>query len=79
MADSAEWVAKDPLPKAVARKFAESAVDLQLRVWINDARKRMTTISYITDEVKTQFDQHGLEIPYPRRVVYVKKGEFAEG
>jgi small-conductance mechanosensitive channel len=61
----------------VVRKFAESAVDLQLRVWINDARKRMTTVSYITDTVKGQFDEHGVEIPYPRRVVYVKKGDFA--
>jgi small-conductance mechanosensitive channel len=77
VADSAEWVAKDPPPKVVVRKFAESAVDLQLRVWINDARKRMTTISYITDTVKTQFYEHGVEIPYPRRVVYVKKGDFA--
>ncbi len=79
VADSAEWVAKDPPPKVVVRKFAESAVDLQLRVWINDARKRMTTISHITDAVKAEFDKHGVEIPYPRRVVYVKKGDFAEG
>ena len=78
VADSAEWVAKDPPPKVVVRKFAESAVDLQLRVWINDARKRMTTISYITDTVKAKFDEQGIEIPYPRRVVYVKKGQLEE-
>ena len=78
VANSAEWVAKDPPPKVVVRKFAESAVDLQLRVWINDARKRMTTISDITDRVKTEFDEQGIEIPYPRRVVYVKKGQIAE-
>ncbi len=79
VANSAEWVTDDPPPKVVVRKFAESAVDLQLRVWINDARKRMTTISCITDTVKTKFDEHGIEIPYPRRVVYVRKGDFAEG
>jgi MscS family membrane protein len=78
VANSAEWVTKDPPPKVVVRKFGESSVDLQLRVWINDARRRMSTISYITDEVKTKFDEHGLEIPYPKRVVYVKKGDFAE-
>mgnify|MGYP001827665565 FL=1 len=76
VANSAEWVSKDPPPKVVVRKFAESAVDLQLRVWINDARRRMNTISYITDEVKSRFDAHKLEIPYPKRVIYVKKGEF---
>jgi MscS family membrane protein len=78
VADSAEWVAKDPPPQVVVRKFGESSVDLQLRAWINDARRRMNTISYITDTVKTRFDENGLEIPYPKRVIYVKKGDFAE-
>ena len=44
VADSTEWVSKDPPPKVVVRKFGESAVDLQLRVWIHDARRRMSTI-----------------------------------
>ena len=78
VANSTQWVAQDPPPKVVVRKFAESAVELQLRVWIDDARNRMTTISYITDAVKTQFDEHGVEIPYPKRVIYVKKGIFEE-
>jgi small-conductance mechanosensitive channel len=76
VADSAEWVSKDPAPKVVVRKFGESSVDLQLRVWIKDARQRMNTISYITDAVKSSFDEHGLEIPYPKRVIYVKKGDL---
>ena len=78
VADSAQWVSKDPPPKVVVRKFGESSVDLQLRVWIKDARRRMNTISYVTDAVKASFDEHGLEIPYPKRVIYVKKGEFEE-
>jgi small-conductance mechanosensitive channel len=51
IADSAEWVSKQPPPRVVVRHFGESAVDLQLRVWINDARQRMNTISYIIDRV----------------------------
>jgi small-conductance mechanosensitive channel len=71
VADSAEWIAKDPPPKVVVRSFGESSVDLQLRVWINDARKRMDTISYITDKVKTEFDNEGIEIPYPKRDITI--------
>jgi len=71
VADSAEWIAKDPPPKVVVRNFGESSVDLQLRVWINDARKRMDTISYITDKVKTEFDKAGIEIPYPKRDITI--------
>ena len=78
VANSADWVAKQPPPKVVVRHFGESAVDLQLRVWIHDARQRMNTISYITDRVKSAFDQHGVEIPYPKRDVYVKTGNLAE-
>ena len=72
VADSAAWVTKDPPPAVVVRKFGESSVDLQLRVWIDDARKRMHTISYITDRVKTAFDDQGIEIPYPKRDIYIK-------
>ena len=69
--ESADWIAHDPAPKVVVRNFGESSVDLQLRVWINEARHRMNTISYITDKVKEVFDSEGVEIPYPRREIYV--------
>ena len=72
VADSTEWVSKTPLPKVVVRNFGESSVDLQLRVWIDDARKRMDTISYITDRTKAAFDEQGVEIPYPKRDIYIK-------
>lgn len=70
-AQSADWILPDPAPKVVVRDFAESSVDLQLRVWIKDARQRMNTISYITDTVKTLFDENGIEIPFPRRDVTI--------
>ena len=57
----------------VVRNFGESSVDLQLRVWIANPRKRMDTISYIIDKVKELFDEQGVEIPYPKRDVYVKE------
>jgi len=41
------------------------------RVWIDDARKRMDTISYITDKVKEEFDKEGIEIPYPKRDITI--------
>ncbi len=71
VAGSVEWVSKEPPPKVVVRNFGESSVDLQLRVWINDARKRMDTISYITDKVKEEFDNNGIEIPYPKRDITI--------
>ncbi len=71
MAQSVEWVLLSPEPKVVARNFGESAVELQLRVWLKDARKRMDTISEITDLVKTRFDQERIAIPYTRRDIRI--------
>ncbi len=68
---SADWILSNPAPKVVVRDFAESSVDLQLRVWIKDARRRMDTISYITDTVKTLFDENGIEIPFPKRDITI--------
>ncbi len=66
-----DWIMKHPAPKVVVRNFGESSVDLQLRVWISDARRRMDTISYITDRVKEAFDAAGIEIPYPKRDIHI--------
>jgi small-conductance mechanosensitive channel len=71
VAQATEWVLHDPPPKVVVRSFGESAVGLQLRVWIHDARRRMDTISDITDKVKEAFDAEGIEIPYPKRDIYI--------
>jgi len=71
VADSADWILKEPPPKVVVKSFGESSVALQLRVWISDARKRMDTISYLTDKIKEDFDEAGVEIPYPKRDVYI--------
>ncbi len=73
---SLEWVLADPAPKVVVRNFGESSVDLQLRVWISNARKRMDTISEVTDRVKAVFDREGIEIPYPKRdITIIQKTE----
>jgi small-conductance mechanosensitive channel len=71
VAASVPWVLKEPEPKVVVRNFGDSSIDLQLRVWIDDARKRMDTISHITDKLKDAFEQNGIEIPFPRRDITI--------
>lgn len=79
VAGAIEWVSKDPAPKVVVRMFGESSVDLQLRVWINDARKRMDTISDVTDKVKEEFDKSGIEIPFPKRDITIIDRTLTDG
>ena len=71
VAKTAEWIANNPPPRVVVMQFGESSVDLQLRVWIKDARRRIDTISYMTDKVKEAFDRDGIEIPYPKRDITI--------
>lgn len=73
IASDLDWVLKDPAPRVVVRNFGESSVDLQLRVWIQDARQRINTISAVTDKVKTAFDREGIEIPFPKRDIHIVK------
>lgn len=79
VARQVEWISDEPEPKVVVRNFGAFAVELQLRIWIQDARKRMDTISFITDKVKSIFEIEGIEIPYPKRDLYIKKESDAAG
>ncbi|MFQ5744049.1 MAG: mechanosensitive ion channel family protein [Acidobacteriota bacterium] len=72
VADSTDGVMKTPAPQVIIRRFGESGVSLQLRVWIGNARKRRAIADEITDRVKQTFDQNGIEIPYPKRDLYIK-------
>lgn len=68
-----DWVMREPPPKVVVKNFGDSAVNLEARIWISRPRKRMDTISHITDQVKQAFHDKGIEIPYPKRDIYIKR------
>ncbi|MBW2018168.1 MAG: mechanosensitive ion channel family protein [Deltaproteobacteria bacterium] len=67
-----DWVIRDPEPKVVVKSFGDSSVNLEARVWISIPRKRIDTISHVVDRVKEVFDREGIEIPYPKRDIYIK-------
>ena len=48
-------------------------MNLEARVWIKEPRLRMDTVSHITDRVKEVFQDEGIEIPYPKRDIFIKK------
>ncbi len=68
-----DWVMRHPPVKVVVKSFGESSVNLEARVWINDPRKRIDTISHVTDKVKEVFQEQGIEIPYPKRDVIIRQ------
>ena len=70
-----EWILKEPAPKVVVKSFGDSAVNLEARIWITEPRRRMDTISHITDRVKEEFQKEGIEIPYPKRDIFIKESK----
>lgn len=69
IAKSSPWAQTTIAPKVVTRSFADSCIELQLRVWIKDARKRTDAISEICNHIKQRFQAEGIQIPFPQREV----------
>ncbi len=72
-----DWTSYYRPPKVVVRNLGDFFVELQARVWIRDARRRMDTIDYVVDRVKDAFKENGIEIPYPKREIYIHSSEDA--
>jgi small-conductance mechanosensitive channel len=66
-------VLKKPEPKVIVKKFGESSIDLELRVWIENARLRRTITSETQKRIKEEFDKSGIEIPYPMRHIILEE------
>ena len=62
----------DPEPVVIVRGFGPSEVNLQLRVWIREARNRRGIADEITGRAMAKFHGAGVEIPYPKRDLYFR-------
>lgn len=70
-------VLNDPKPVARLLGFGDSAVNLELRIWINDPSKGVVNVrSDLLLKIWDDFKAHNIEIPYPQRVVHVKNHTF---
>ncbi len=72
-------VKPEPPPVVIVRGFGPSEVNLELRVWIEQARERRAIADHITERVMGAFAEGGIRIPYPRREIYVREMEPAPG
>jgi small-conductance mechanosensitive channel len=75
IAEETEGVEKTPAPQVIFKQFGESSIDLELRVWVSDAKKRRPVTSRMGKRIKEEFDRQGIEIPYPKRDVYIHEAK----
>ena len=62
-----------PAPNALIMAFGETAIELELRFWIEDAQNGVHNVkSEVLYEIWRLFRQEGIQIPYPKRDLYVR-------
>ena len=62
-----------PLPVVRFRGYGESSLDFELMVWIINPGDRGRILHQIYGAVYRAFASHGVEIPYPKRDLYIKE------
>lgn len=68
-------VIESPAPTVMLKSFADSGIELELRVWIADPEYGADTVkSDINVAIWRAFKQAGITIPYPQRDLHIKSG-----
>ena len=62
-------ILKDPVPEVYVDSLGDSAVNLTLRFWANNDVFWPARFNVI-EQSKLRFDEAGIEIPFPQRVVH---------
>ncbi|TCS60957.1 mechanosensitive ion channel family protein [Varunaivibrio sulfuroxidans] len=72
-ATSFERILKTPEPRCLLKGYGDSAVNLELRVWIQDAEKGLSNIkSDIYFKIWDLYHENGVEFPFPQRDIHIK-------
>lgn len=72
--DEAPRVLKDPAPRIWMTDFGDNSVNWEIRAWIADPEGGMGNIrGDVLMRVWTLFKEHGIEIPFPQRDLYIKE------
>ncbi len=66
-------VLKEPPPSAVFRGFGDSALNFELRCFLDNVERTISVTSDLCFAIDDAFRRRGIEIPFPQRDVYVKQ------
>ncbi len=62
-----------PAPRARFRQFGDSSLDFDLLCWIDQPVKRGLIVHELNCSIYQQFNESGVEIPFPQRDLHVKE------
>ena len=72
LVESDAEVLKDPAPSFFVSSLDDSAVAVNMRIWVKTAKYWDMRCKYMKS-VKERFDEVGISIPFPQRVVHIVK------
>lgn len=72
---SIEGVITHPAPDVVARSLGDSSVNLEIRVWIDEAEQEMPVQARVVEAAKVALDNAGISIPFPHLQLFVDQIE----
>jgi small-conductance mechanosensitive channel len=74
-AKTVERVLPSRNPNCLILGFGDSAIDLELRIWISDPHNGVANIkSEVFLQIWKMFKEKGIEMPFPQRDVHIKSG-----
>ena len=68
-----EEICNDPEPRVRFRAFGNSGLDFELLAWIDEPLLRGRLRDAINCEIYKAFAERGIEIPFPKRDVYIRE------
>jgi len=76
--ESMPEIRRDPRPEVQLADFADFALNYLVKFWIDDYDRHNIIASQARRRIWYAFRRQGIEIPYPKRDVYVKQERSAE-
>ncbi len=63
-AKNIEYILEEPAPQVFFLEFGESSLNFRLKVWTNDFRHELLTVSHINRHINKRFSEEGIQIPF---------------
>jgi len=75
IANTSEGISKDPAPRVRVRTLADSSVNFELLVWVEDPRDRGLQTHLFLKNIHKRLKEENITIPFPQMDVHLDKLE----
>jgi potassium-dependent mechanosensitive channel len=72
IAEASPLVLKEPPPSVLFLKFGDSALSFELRIYVNQLKDRLVTVSDLHQTIIKEFRRKGIEIAYPQMDLHIR-------